>query len=213
MNDSDEIGADPKFQALIKTFGKPSLEQSYTVTWDTLAAIDLARYLDSVGAGQRVSFAVTRESGANLLDEANVIMLGTRRTMSPLRAYVESMNFSLSDGEVWVDNPHPLAGEPSRFDTRVIAGRHAIRPSIIALLPGRVAGLKVLLLQSRHPGALANMLSSSVGSRSVEEFWQRNGRPKFFEMVVDTEMDGDTELRSWPVSIHPYAKSAPGKAL
>ena len=40
---------DPQLIALDKDLGTPAFEQFYTVTWDTLAAIDMARYLDSVG--------------------------------------------------------------------------------------------------------------------------------------------------------------------
>jgi hypothetical protein len=36
----------------------------------------------------------------------------------------------------------------------------------------------------------------------VERLWRSKGSPDFFEMVVDSEMDGMNLVRSWPVLMH-----------
>lgn len=210
VNAFDQIPNDPRFVALIKDLGKPGLELPYTVTWDTLAAIDMARYLDSVGAKQQVSFDVMRNSSMMILEQANVIVVGTHQTLEPVHEYLQSMNFSLSLGETWVTNARPRPGEQAKYEVQAVGeGGHQIEPSIIALMPGRAPGLKVLILESRHTGAMVSLLTSVAGSNSVEEMWRKNGSPPFFEMVVRTEIQSDKAIRTWPVTMHPYSSQAP----
>jgi hypothetical protein len=214
VNDFEAIKNDPGFAALTKNLGTPRLEQSYTVTSDTLAAIDMARYLDTVGNNkQRISFQVTRDSSMLMLEQANVIALGTHQTLEPLHDYLRVMNFSLSLEETEVVNAHPTAGEPARFSMVQQSTDRAIRPSIIALLPGRGPGLKVLILESRDTGAIVSMLSSSAGSNSIQEMLRKNGNPSFYEMVVLTESEGSHALRSWPVAVHAFRSGAPSSAM
>lgn len=213
VNDFHNIDRDPRFRDLVKDLGSTELEQSYTVTWDTLAAIDMARYLDSIGAKNRISFDVTRDSSMMVLEQANVIMVGTHQTLQPLHEYLQTMNFSLSMGEAWVANARPEQGEPARYDV-IHEGRfRQVEPSIIALMPGRAPGLKVLMLQSRHTGALVSLLCSSAGSHSVEEMWRAHGRPPFFEMVVQTETESNHVVRVWPVAMHAYRLPAPASSM
>ncbi len=219
VNDFEAIQKDPGFaeltkKALTKNLGTPQLEQSYTVTWDTLAAIDMARYLDTVGNNkQRISFQVTRDSSMLMLEQANVIALGTHQTLEPLHDYLRAMNFSLSLEEAEVVNAHPVAGEPERFGMVQQSPDRTVRPSIIALLPGRGPGLKVLILESRDTGAIVSMLSSSAGSNSIQEMLRKNGNPPFYEMVVLTESEDNHALRSWPVAVHAFRTGAPSSTM
>lgn len=223
VNTFGEIGNDPEFKGMIDKLGPMGLEQSYTVTWDTMAGIQISRYLDRIGQSRRVSFEVTRDASLLSLEQANVIFLGTDNTLRPMREYTDSMNFVMTPGEERVLNTHPEAGEepfykrtyqtyqngPGRGGTSV---RHT-EPSIIALLPGRAPGLKVLMLESRDTSGMVSLLSSRAGSNSVEEIWRKHGSPKFFEMITMTEMEGNTALRSWPVTLHAYTKAPPSQGL
>jgi hypothetical protein len=213
INAFEDQKNDPDFQAVTSKLGPVELDQSYTVTWDTLAAIEIARYLDSIGQSTRVSFGLTRDSSLLALEQSNVIVLGTEHTLRPMHEYTESMNFSMfNDGER-VANAHPQPGEPAFF-VRQIQGRDRhVEPSIIALLPGRASGLKVLMLESRDTSGMVSVLTSNAGSHSVEELWRAHGSPEFFEMVMFTEMEGHNPLRTWPVAIHTYSKSSPAKGL
>jgi hypothetical protein len=214
VNDFHGIQTDPAFAALSEKLGTPSLDQSYTVTWDTLAAIDMARYLDTVGNNkQRVSFEVTRDSNMMVLEQANVIAVGTHQTLQPLHEYLQAMNFSLAHDETDVTNAHPLPGEQERYSVASESRERIIRPSIIALLPGRGPGLKVLLLQSRDTAAIVSLLSSGAGSNSVEEMLRKNGNPQFYEMVVETELENNHPLRTWPVAVHAFRSGAPATAM
>lgn len=213
VNDYSDIPKDPQFEALTKDLGKPSLEQPYTVSWDTLAAIDMARYLDSVGAKQRVSFDVTRDLSPMVLEQANVITLGTHQTLQPLHDYLQAMNFTLSQSERRVTNAHPAKGEQATYEIIHKSRDREVRPSIISILPGRAPGLKVLLMQSGDTGALVALISSSAGSNSIEEMWRKNGSPKYFEMVTYTEVENNRALRTWPVAMHVFTAQAPANSM
>ncbi len=213
VNAFDQSSADPELKAMLSRLGPVGLEQSYTVTWDTLAAIEIARYLDRVGEGKRVSFEVTRDSSLMSLEQANLIVLGTENTLQPIREYADSMNFKLSVGEDHVVNTHPDVGEPKAY-SRVMQGKERhIEPSIIAVLPGRAPGLKVLMLESRDTSGMVSLLASNAGSNAVDEMWRAHGSPKFFEIVVMTEMEVHTPLRSWPVTMHAYTKAPPSRTM
>jgi hypothetical protein len=214
VNDFHDIPADPAFAALTEKMGTPNLDQSYTVTSDTLAAIDMARYLDTVGKNkQRISFEVTRDSNMMVLEQANVIAVGTHQTLQPLHQYLQAMNFSLAHDEADVANAHPLPGELARYGVSQESPERIVRPSIIALLPGRSPGLKVLLLQSRDTAAIVSLLASGAGSNSVEAMLRKNGSPQFYEMVVETELENGRPLRTWPVAVHAFRAGAPATAM
>jgi len=213
VNDFREMQKDPRLIDLAENLGTPVFEQPYTVTSDTLAAIDMSRYLDSVGAKQRVSFDVTRDSSMMVLEQANVIAVGTHQTLQPLHEYLQAMNFSLTANETRVTNAKPLSGEQLTYEIVQASPERLIRPSIIALLPGRAPGLKVLLLQSRDTSALVSLLSSSAGSNSVEGLWKNHGQPEYFEMIVETEFDNNRPLRSWPVAIRAFKAQAPANSM
>ena len=213
VNAFGQSGADPELKGIMDKLGPRGLEQSYTVTWDTLAAIEIARYLDRVGEGKRVSFEVTRDSSLMSLEQADVIVLGTENTLEPMREYTDSMDFKLTVGEDQVVNAHPEGAEPQFYARETQGQERHIEPSIIAVLPGRAAGLKVLMLESRDTSGMVSLLSSNAGSQAVEEMLRAHGSPQFFEMVVMTEMQVHTPLRSWPVTVHAYTKPPPSKAM
>jgi len=214
VNDFHSIQADSAFAALTGKMGTPNLDQSYTVTSDTLAAIDMARYLDTVGKNkQRISFEVTRDSNMMVLEQANVIAVGTHQTLQPFHQYLQAMNFSLAHDETDVTNAHPLPGELARYNISHESPERIVRPSIVAVLPGRSPGLKVLLLQSRDTAAIVSLLSSGAGSNSVEEMLRKNGNPQFYEMVVETELENNHPLRTWPVAVHAFRSGAPATAM
>ena len=132
----------------------------------------------------------------NLLETSSVIALGAHSTLTPFRDYLASMNFSLAAGEASALNARPAAGEQ-------------LEPSLVAVLPGRNPGRKLLILQSRHTSALVSLLTSQVGDTLLEKIYREHGSPAYFEAVVMNEIEGDHIIRSYPVAMHAYTKKAP----
>ena len=182
---------------------------AYTVTSDTLAAINLGRYLDRVGLGQDVSFEVTADRSMDLLEQASVVAFGAHATLHPFRDYLASMNFTVSEGEASVDNAHPLPGEQKQYLLSKPGVGVTMEPALVAVLPGRSKGKKLIILQARHTSALIELLTSRVGDEMVQRMYRQHGSPEFFEMVVQSEIAGDHAVRCWPVAMHAYTKAAP----
>jgi hypothetical protein len=194
---------------MVQANGTPKLDHSYTVTSDTLAAIELARYLDRVGLAERVDFEISEDSTMNLLERSSVIAFGAHATLHPFRDYLQSMNFALTEDEVSVHNAVPAPGEQPSYDLVREGDVRKLEPSIVAVLPGRSPGKKLLILQSRHTIALVAMMTSKVGDSLFQKIYQGHASPPYFEMVVMNETEGDHIIRSWPVAMHPYTKKAP----
>lgn len=209
INDFRDWQRSQTLQALAQKDGPPLLDQSYTVTSDTLAALDLARYLDRVNLGDRVTFEVSDASNMSLLEHSNVVAFGARSTLQMFRDYVAALDFTMGPEEEWIDNAHPQKGEQARYSIIHEGSGRAIMPAILALLPGRAPHTKVLLLQSRYTSALVDMLTSRVGSQLFEDMYRMHGSPAYFEMVIESEVANQHDIRTWPVAIHAYTKGAP----
>jgi hypothetical protein len=212
INDYQVWNKSNDIRSLAEAGGNPTLDYSYTVTSDTLAALDLARYLDSVGISDQVAFEVTDNSSMNILEKNNVVALGAYATLYPFRDYLATMNFSLAGKEAWVDNAHPTSGELPRYGRTTLGPIHSIEPAIIAVLPGRGPNLKLLIMQSSHTRALVSMLTSQVGNSLFEKIYRSHGSPRYFEMVIYTETEGDHIVRTWPVALHAYTRNPPSGA-
>jgi hypothetical protein len=212
INDFQAWANSNEIRSLAKAGGNPTLDYSYTVTSDTLAALDLARYLDSVGISDQVAFEVTDDSSMNILEKNSVVAFGAHSTLHPFRDYLATMNFTLARNEAWVDNAHPTPGELNRYELTVQGPNHRIEPGIIAVLPARGPDLKLLIMQSRHTSGLVSMLTSQVGNSLFEKIYRSHGSPRYFEMVVNIETEGDHVLRTWPIALHPYTRNPPSGA-
>ncbi len=209
VNDYQAWQTSDTLKSLAKTNGTPSLDHSYTVTSDTLAAIDLASYMESDGVADRVVFEVSSDSSMNLLEKASVVALGGYSTLYAFRDYLASMNFSMGPEEAWVGNAHPAVGELPRYAVSDLGSGLTIEPAIIAVLPGRAPNLKLLIMQSKHTNALVLMLTSKIGDSLFQKMYTAHGSPTYFEMVVDYESNGGRIIRTWPVAMHSYTKKAP----
>ena len=132
----NEYSAPPR-SALFKSFvdqaGKPVLADNYTVTSDTFASVQVARYLDGIGIHTVVNSAA--EAPMETLDEENVIAVGTWGTLTPLKPYLDSMDFQLSAHEASVHIANPLPGEPSSIDSYKESGQRTVWPGVVAFLP------------------------------------------------------------------------------
>jgi hypothetical protein len=42
---------------------------------------------------------------------------------------------------------------------------------------------------------------------------RKNGNPQFYEMVVETELENNHPLRTWPVAVHAFRSGAPATAM
>jgi hypothetical protein len=203
VNDFNSREKSAGFAALHQLMGNPQLAQDYTVTSDTFASIKLARYLDGF------SLATTVHSSADApleaLDNENVIAIGTGGTLTPLKPYMDRLSFALEPHEQSVEFRKQLPGEPKRMDWVQESTERTVWPGVIAFLPGPGGRTHLLILESRHTSALVSFLTSANGQEQLERMWKAQGSPDYYEVVVNSEMNGLDLVRFWPVAMHPFS--------
>jgi hypothetical protein len=196
----------PTYRTLERMLGAPSLAENYTVTSDTFASVRLARYLD------RFALSTTVQSSASApleaLDSDNVIAIGTWGTLTPLKPYLDRMDFELGPHEDFVRIKNPRAGEPELIKSVTESADRGIWPGVIALLPGRGGHTRLLILASRHTSALVSFLTSTNGLDQLARLWKAEGSPEYYEVAINAELSGRGLVRFWPVVLHPYKKPA-----
>lgn len=202
INDYANRDRSPQFRLLERTLGPPQLASNYTVTSDTFASVRLARYLDQAGLATTVLSAA--DAPLEALDAENVIALGTWGTLSPLQPYLDRMDYVLGPHEVSVEVRRPAPGDPQHAAFVAESPEQSIWPGVIGLLPGRGGRTHLLVLASRHTSALVAFLTSSNGLTQLERIWKAHGSPKYYETIVDAEMQGEKLVRFWPVAMRPF---------
>jgi hypothetical protein len=205
INDFADRSKAPVLGELESKMGLPQLAQNYTVTSDTFASVSLVRYLDRFSLPTRLRSSA--DAPVEALDNENVIAIGTSGTLSPLNTYLDRMSLRLGPHEQSIEVRGASAGEPARIDAVQENPERAIWPGVVAVLPGPRGKTHLLILASRHTSALVATLTSGNGLEQVERLWRSKGSPEFFEMAVNSEMNGMDLVRSWPVLLRPFRSS------
>jgi hypothetical protein len=187
---------------MIRRWGPPTLSQSYSVTSDTKGAIRLTQYLSVMGF--QVSVGGPGELSLEQFGDHNIIFLGIPATNSHIDGYLQQTNFRFLPGsDSVIVNRQPLAGEPDQFHAVDQSDRRRIRPGMIALLPGKVEGTKLLVLA----GDTASLVSCLIAEPSfdlLEAKWRSHQAPPYFEVVLMPETEGDTLLKVQPVAFRAF---------
>ena len=202
VNDFRERERSAGFDVLSQVMGHPQLAQNYTVTSDTFASVKLARYLDQSALVTTVLSSA--DAPLEALDNENVIAIGTWGTLMPLKPYLDRMSFSLGPHEQSVEFKRPLPGDPKRIEWVKESEERSVWPGIIAVLPGPGGRSHLLILGSRHTSALVSLLTSANGLQQLERLWKAKGSPDYYEVVVNSEMNGADLVRVWPVALRPF---------
>jgi hypothetical protein len=189
--------------AASQIFGRPGLADNYTVTSDTFAAVQLARYLE--GCGLDTSLHSSADAPLAALDNENMVAIGTRGTLNAVKLYLDRMTMRSLQGDNDVEIRDARPGEPKRINLRHESENQerAIWPGVIGMLPGRTGQTRLLVLTSRHTSALVAFLTSANGQDQLDRIWNAHGSPEYYEIVVAAEMNGENLVRFWPVALHP----------
>ena len=115
--------------------------------------------------------------------------------------------FAWSRNEQSVEFKKPLPGEPKRIEWVRESAERSIWPGVIAVLPDPGGRTHLLILGSRHTAALVSFLTSANGLEQLERMWKAKGSPTYYEVVVNSEMNGEDLVRFWPVALRPFSLS------
>jgi hypothetical protein len=190
-NVADGWRTSPRLQPLVELLGRPeAVSQSYTVSSDTMAAIELTRFLSS----HAIPLEVTNTN--NLLlhqyGSDNLIFLGIPPTNPNLDPYLNRTNFHLAPGNGSIGNRDPRPGEPALFQSENPPPGSSVveRHGMVAVLPGHAPNTSLILLMGLHTSALATFVSSPPSIDGWTSRWRSAGSPDYFEMVLRTQSEG-----------------------
>jgi hypothetical protein len=203
VNDFETATALPVFRQLSRNFGTPSLAENYTVTSDTFASIHLVRYLDSFGIHSVVASSV--DAPLEALNRENEIAIGTWGTLASLQVYLDRITLKLVEHELVVRDVRPGSTINQEYRSLTESPDRAIWPGVIAVLPGESNRGRLLIVASRTTEGLVSFLTTTESLDELEKLWTKQGRPKYFEMVVNSEVAGRGIVRTWPVTLRRYA--------
>jgi len=146
---------------------------------------------------QRVFPATTQDMAIDTVGQTNTILLGTPLISGMrLSGVLDELNFRFDPTWNRITNRKPLKGEPTHFDDRRVAATQSMEVGIIAHLPGDAGTGNLLLFISAHTATLPAQLVSPTSAAVFEQAWRGAGSPRYFESVVEAEMDGKTPLRT-----------------
>jgi hypothetical protein len=108
-----------------------------------------------------------------------------------------------------VRNRAPLPGEPAGFNIIEESTSRWVTPGIIAVLPGRVPGTRLLVLTGFYTYPLVYSLATPSPLAAIDSAWKKAGSPRFFEAVMNSEVEssGTSVLRATVAAF----RALPGK--
>jgi hypothetical protein len=195
-------------QRLAKEWGPPKLLQNYTVASDTFAALRLVQYLQPKDV--QLSVGGTAELSVESAGDRNIIVIGVAGTSRQVNELLSSAPFYVADGATHVvRNRAPLPGEPAGFNIIEESTARWVTPGIIAVLPGRVPGTRLLVLTGFYTYPLVYSLATPSPLAAIDSAWKRAGSPRFFEAVMNSEVEaaGTSVLRATVAAF----RALPGK--
>jgi len=209
INTLSKVSSSTNLAPLEKSYGTPLIAQYYANSVDISASWRLARFLDPMG--KQIEIKGTEEFSASSLDwDNNLIAIGDPNSLSaPFQSFLNRLSFQLdvhnSDLHQWVvEDRRPAPGAPAKFASVQKSATVRLIPSIVALLPGGARGAHILLGVTDFTPALVTYLISESGLQELEKARASHGHCQYFEAVVLTETDGDTELGSKLAEFKPY---------
>lgn len=182
---------------LAKQWGAPKLLQNYTVASDTFAALRLVQYLQPKNV--QLSVGGTAELSVESAGDRNIILIGVAGTCRQVNEILSTAPFYVADGATHVvRNRLPMPGEPSQFNTIEESAVRWITPGIIAVLPGRMPGTRLLVLTGFYTYPLVYALATPSSMAAIDVAWKQAGSPRFFEAVMNSEVEasGTSVLRA-----------------
>lgn len=211
INDFAQHSASPLLQPLVGRFGAPMLMQNYTVVSDTFAAVKLAQYLQSRGV--QVSFGGTSDFSFDQFGDRNVVLIGLSSSSFHIRRFMERTNFYSNPAQAsTIMSRKPGTGEAAEYKMVQQSGSRRSVPGMVGVLPGPAPNTKVLMVAGWASSALISFLTAEPSLEQLDAAWADAGSPEFFELLVQSEIEGNAVLRAETLGLRPFRGAAPAMA-
>ena len=203
INDFDRSADSALLQPLIGKFGPPKLMQNYTVVSDTFAAVKLAQYLQARGV--TVSFSGTSDFSIDQFGDRNVILIGLSSSSFHIRQLMDRTNFySKPEAASTIQNRTPASGEAAEYKMVQQSGSRRSVPGVVAMLPGSAPNARVLMVASWASSAVISFLTSNPSLDQLDTAWSRAGSPSYFELLVQSDIEGNAVLRAGVLGLREF---------
>lgn len=190
INRQQDLPQSEDLKPFLDLFGPPGISQSYSVSTDTMAAIQLTRFLSSHGTPLEVS--PTESVSLDQFGNDNLIFLGIGPTNALLSSYQDTLNFRVINGTGTVTNREPRGAEPATYRPapRPEGARATEHYGVVAVLPSHTPGTSLMLVVGAQTSAIGSLITSPHGIEEITRHWKAAGEPAHFEMVVRTVAEG-----------------------
>jgi hypothetical protein len=192
-------------EGLVQRWGQPELGASFTRVPDVLADIKLQAYAQLHGT--RAELIPANELSLEAFNRRNTVFIGIPQGSDHIAQFLKKTNFrmSIGDNAIKLRNVNPLPGEKAEYEQSVQSASRKTWPGIITLLPINSGTAHSLVLAGNSPASLLWLLTSDDGLKLLDDNWRKAGAPDYFEMAVETEMEGDTVLKVSPLGFRRVA--------
>lgn len=202
INDFEDFEKSALLKPLIERFGPPKLMQNYTVVSDTFAAVKLGQYLQSRGVN--VAFNGTTDFSLDQFGNRNVMLIGLSSTSFHIRQLMDRTNFHSNPADAAaILNRNPKPGEAAAYRMVMQSNTRRSLSGLIAVLPGATADTRILMLAGWSSTSLVSFLTNDASLKQLDAAWRHAGSPRYFELLIHAEIDGNVVLRTSPVTLRP----------
>jgi hypothetical protein len=203
VNDAAGFGDSAVLAEMGKRWGEPVPWQNYTVASDSIASLELARFLDRYGVHSSISRS--NQAPGEIVDHENLVAFGTASFLpAAYRGDLDRLSFKMGPHEAYVIDRRLPADQAKQFPGVEESRSRVVTPGIIALVPRDQTGSRVLLMQGTQTTALISYLTSEDGMREITDAQAQHGNAKFFEAVVLSEVNEGHPIQSRLVAFRPF---------
>lgn len=189
-------------KAIVSEFGKPESAGSYLPVEDALANLQLSQYLARFGNPVRV--VSTRGLSVDSFLGTNVILTGLPETSYQLKSKLRPLDFQIDTGGASIKNLKPQPGEPNSFQNDTPTPNRLRSHAIFAVLPGRTANTRTVVLAAANPLNFLPLLNSTGPLNDIHRNWKSIGSPTYFQSVVESITEGESVLRIRFLDFRPF---------
>lgn len=197
-----DLAASDYLTRIQRDFGPLEESRLYTIASDTLAAADIQHYLQDRGVPASVLDA-TNVSLEVMNTQDAVVLLGPG-TSDQIPDVMDRLSYTFrrlptGSNSGFADRRSPGTEYPTTSRTATQFTGHGL----VAHLPGKTPGTRLLVLASTYNPALAAALSMPAELRRLESFLKSKNAFPHFEAIVRFERNGDRVLSVQPVAARP----------
>ena len=119
--------------------------------------------------------------------------------------------YSKPEAASTIQNRTPAPGEAAEYKMVQQSGSRRSVPGVVAMLPGSTPNSRVPMVASWASSAVISFLTSNPSLDQLDTAWSRAGSPSYFELLVQSDIEGNAVLRAGVVGLREFVPARGGK--